>query len=105
MKLTPIQRYSLYLLMYAERLPINLGFCNHLNNISGISNRDVRNYYGIFPNGAREILKLLPELKRKEPKIYDEPLSSFWFSTDSIGNKKRIKLLKECINEMEEKLF
>lgn len=113
MKLTPIQRYSVYLIMYAENLPTHKGFCDHLHKLFSIYNKDIISYRGLYPEAWSYILKLLPELDSRKPKnenwLYNDghyhDSTAFWFDLNSKGNAKRKEILKECIIEMEQKLF
>ncbi len=102
MKLKPLQRYIVYILMYYDLG--TWGMCDSFHQIFTISNFDIDEYYP-YPKGYNKVLEILPELKKKEPEIHDIPTSSYWFDCDNEGNKKRKELLKQCIIEMEQKLF
>lgn len=103
MKLTPMQRYTVYILMYYNLG--NYGMCCTFHEIFEVSNRDCGHYSGKWFLGYSDVLCLLPEIRRKEPHIHDIPTSSYWFECDKTGYIKRRKILEECIIEMEQKLF
>jgi hypothetical protein len=86
MKLTKEERHIAYIIMLAEaqdREYWDCGLCRLILDVLGL---------WCYGTGMRDCF---PELYGKQPKKYN----TFWFETNSWGWRKRIQLLKQCIEE------
>lgn len=94
MKLNRQQRHMAYMIMLAEAeagTPLGSGFC-YLFTGRLFGYCITKDYY-IYDRAIFK--KLLPELFAKRPK----QKTIYWFPYNKNGWQKRIRLLKQCINE------
>lgn len=83
MKLTKLQRHTAYIIMLAESNKLGYGFCWMMLKLFYLTPSEII------------IKRYFPELYRKRP----PGGGRFWFTVNRAGWQKRIKLLKQCIEE------
>jgi hypothetical protein len=84
-----------------EYVDTTAGLCMLMDNATGIYPYERPHYYWNIPYNLFK--NVAPELIKRKPKGI--AFGNLWFSKDEAGWKKRIRLLKDAIKELEIKLY